>query len=296
MAPELPIALLARRQNGAIRREQLIALGLTAAEIRTRVARGQLHRIHRGVYAVADPSLLPLVRHSAALLSVGARGVISHRTAAAIWTLAATAAALIDVTVLGASARRREGIEIHRALTLDPREITTRHNLRVTTPARTLIDFAAGAPTPELEHALAEAYANRLINDNKLAAALKRAPTNHPGAARLNTLLRAQSGRALTRSERERRMLALLDRAQLPRPVVNQYLHGFLVDFYWPAHSLAVEFDGYNTHATRAKFDSDRKRDQILLAHGVRTMRVTDRQLLGEPIAVATRIAQAMTA
>ena len=89
-------------------------------------------------------------------------------------------------------------------------------------------------------------------------------------------------------------MLALIDQAQLPRPLVNVKVHGFEVDLYWPRHKLVVEFDGYTTHGTRPLFESDRKRDQVLAASGIGTMRVTDLQLTVEPIAVMTRIGQAI--
>jgi very-short-patch-repair endonuclease len=98
----------------------------------------------------------------------------------------------------------------------------------------------------------------------------------------------------MTRSDKERLLLRLIARAQLPRPLTNVRLHGFLVDVYWPEHGLVVEFDGWPAHGHRHAFESNRKRDQVLLAHGIRTMRVTGRHLGHEPIAVAARIAQAL--
>lgn len=98
----------------------------------------------------------------------------------------------------------------------------------------------------------------------------------------------------LTRSDRERRLLNLIDQAQLPKPVTNAPIHGYKADIYWPQHNLVVEFDGWRAHGHRLAFESNRKRDQILLAAGIRTLRVTDRQLEDEPIAVTARIAQAL--
>jgi very-short-patch-repair endonuclease len=71
-------------------------------------------------------------------------------------------------------------------------------------------------------------------------------------------------------------------------------LHGHLVDVLWPEQKLIVEFDGWGAHGHRLAFEKDRKRDQILLAAGYRVIRVTDRQLLDEPLAVIARIAQAL--
>ena len=98
----------------------------------------------------------------------------------------------------------------------------------------------------------------------------------------------------MTRSEKERALLRLLAQAQLPKPLTNVYVHGYLVDVYWPEHGLVLEFDGWSAHGHRLAFESNRKRDQVLLAHGVRVMRVTGRHLEHEPIAVVARIAQAL--
>ena len=47
---------------------------------------------------------------------------------------------------------------------------------------------------------------------------------------------------------------------------------------------------------TGGAFERDRKRDQRLVAAGFRVIRVTWRQLVGEPLALIARIAQALTA
>jgi very-short-patch-repair endonuclease len=98
----------------------------------------------------------------------------------------------------------------------------------------------------------------------------------------------------MTRSDKERALLKLIDAAQLPRPVTNVRVHGYLADAYWPAHKVVVEFDGWRAHGHRHAFETNRKRDQVLLAHGIRSLRVTDRQLEREPVAVAARIAMTL--
>jgi hypothetical protein len=66
-----------------------------------------------------------------------------------------------------------------------------------------------------------------------------------------------------TRSELEAWFLSLVRDAGLPEPLVNFSLtapdHARLeVDFYWPTYDLIVELDGWETHRTRAAFESDR--------------------------------------
>jgi predicted transcriptional regulator of viral defense system len=182
------VMVLSRRHNGAIAAEELERVGLTREAIRARVRRGRLVRAFHGVYIVGDPELMPLAKQSAALLSLGEDAVLSHRSAAAVWGLAEVDTQVIDVTIIGANRRRRGGVRLHRVKTLAD---TTHHsNLRITTPARTLIDFASQASTSELADAFGEARAKRLLTDAKPYAALKRAPRNHPGAAVVRAMLR----------------------------------------------------------------------------------------------------------
>ena len=69
-------------------------------------------------------------------------------------------------------------------------------------------------------------------------------------------------------------------------------LNGYKADVLWPQYNLIVEFDGWQGHGHRHAFEDNRKRDQIMLANGLSTLRVTDRQLTTEPIALVARIAQ----
>lgn len=60
----------------------------------------------------------------------------------------------------------------------------------------------------------------------------------------------------------------------------------------WEEQRLAIETDGEETHGTSMAFQRDRLRDQVLLAAGYRTARVTWSQVRDEPTAVVNRIAR----
>ena len=96
-----------------------------------------------------------------------------------------------------------------------------------------------------------------------------------------------------TRSELERRFLALVLDAGLPAPLINHRVGAVEADFTWPDHQVIVETDGYAYH--RAAFESDRARDQALTAHGFLVIRVTWRQLRDEPLRIAALLAQTLT-
>jgi very-short-patch-repair endonuclease len=286
------IVRLSRAQNSALTWEQLQAAGLTRGAIRARVRSGRLIPAFRGVYLTADPELVPLARPTAAVLSLEPDAFLSHRWSLAVSGLARADPQTIDVTVVGRNPGSRPGVRIHRVKHLHRDDIAEVSNVRLTSPARALIEFAAQASSSELADAFGDARAKRLITDAKLKAALGRVPSNHPGAAIVRAMLR--EGGTYDRSKAERIMRKLCRQAQLPQPLVNVPLHGFLADFLWPDAKLIVEVDGYGTHGDRQAFENDRRRDQLHVAAGYVVIRVTWQQLQNESLAVIARLAQAL--
>src|SRR5690606_15773158 len=109
----------------------------------------------------------------------------------------------------------------------------------------------------------------------------------HAGRPGTRRLLQAMGERPrLTRSEAEERFLVLIREARLPRPDANTMVGGHEVDFLWPEHGLIVEIDGFAFHSSRRSFERDRLRDAELTAAGLRVVRITWRQLTGQPLAV----------
>jgi very-short-patch-repair endonuclease len=276
-----------------ITRAQLIAVGFSQRSVDRRLARGALHRVFRGVFALGHPALQPLAAETAALLYAGDDCVLSHETAAAIWGLRRIPE-VVTMTMIGRHVREQSGLRIHCTLILDSRDVRLRHGFPVTAPARTLIDVAGREPTGVVERALNEARVLKLVTDPELHAAIERAPLR-TGVGLLRKLLESERGPALTRSELERRLRTLVQQGQLPWPLFNAPLLGFVVDAVWPAAKLVLEVDGYQAHGHRAAFERDRLRDQRLVAHGYVVVRVTWRQLVEEPMAVLVRLAEALT-
>jgi very-short-patch-repair endonuclease len=114
------------------------------------------------------------------------------------------------------------------------------------------------------------------------------------GAGALRSLLAEHGPDQITRSELEERFLTLCREADLPRPAVNTRVEAngttYEVDFFWRAHQLIAETDGWGPHHTRAAFEADRRRDADLLLAGFRVVRLTWRQITREPGAVAATL------
>ena len=166
-------------------------------------------------------------------------------------------------------------------------------DVRLTSPARTLIDFAADASYFGLERAVAEARVQKLLRDGELEGALARAGRRR-GTAKMRAYLRSEQGPAMTRSEAEREVRRLTRAARLPQPKANARVAGYEVDFLWPEQRVILEVDGYRYHGHRRAFERDRRKDMALVDAGYLVIRITWRQLTEEPFAVIAHIARAL--
>jgi very-short-patch-repair endonuclease len=290
MRPDRRIVTLAGQRHGIVTARELGDAGLSPKAISHRVACGWLVRRHRGVYLVG-PLEAPLSRAMGAVLAVGDGAVLSHRSAAVVWELLRPCEDAIHVTVRDRAPRHRAGIRVHEARTLAGEDTTQHRKLPITTPARTLLDLAATLTPREIDRAVEQAELRRLTTTDQLTHVVARS-RSHRGVAALRAAL--HPARQLTRSEAERRLLALIEAARLPTPAANTRVAGHEVDFLWPGQRLIVEVDGYAFHASRAAFERDRVRDADLQARAYRVIRVTWRRLTTEPEAVIAAIAAAL--
>ena len=289
---EQRVAALAARQHGVVTRAQLVHAGISPDGVDRRLAAGRLRSLARAVYAVG-PFVPPRAREMAAVLACGSGAVVSHRSSAAAWQiLPERARALVEVIVTRGHPRPR-GVRVHRVRVLYADEVTKRDRIPLTTPARTLFDLACSAPQRDLERALAQALSQGLTTAARVRELLARHPRRR-GTDRLRRLLAEGAHPVLTRSEAEDRFLELVRHVNLADPEVNAPVHGFEVDFIWRAEGLVVEIDGFAFHSSSTAFETDRRRDAVIAAAGLRVMRVTWRQMVDEPAAVMVRVAQAL--
>jgi Protein of unknown function (DUF559) len=272
-------------------RSQLVELGVSATTVDHWVRRSRLHVVHRGVYAIGHAALRVEGRRLAAVLACGRGAVLSHLGAAAHWGLLHSEQTRVDVTT-PRTRRAIPGIRLHSSRSLDARGTTSHEGIPITTIARTLIDLAATVPESRLERALAQAERLQLYDQRAIIDVIGRTNGHRGGGA----LARATAAEPkLTRSELEVTFRKLVRRAGLPEPLGNFILdapdHPRLeVDFYFPTHNLVVETDGWETHRTKAAFQSDRRKDAALTSAGLRVMRFTYEDVVYEPDTVVARL------
>lgn len=104
------------------------------------------------------------------------------------------------------------------------------------------------------------------------------------GAATLGGLMRDRPlGYLPPESPLEGDFLSVVGTARLEMPQRQVVLPGGRVDFYYPQYNLVIEGDGFTTHATRAQFQADRRRDKEHVAEGRRVLRFTWDDIANRP-------------
>ncbi len=275
--------------------EQLRAAGIGRHALAHRVRGGWLRQVYRRVYSLSGRQATLPGRCMAAALHLSGDGVVTGRAAAQLWgpldtTQTPTDEDPIDVLLVGRTAAPAPGIRIHRSQSLARQDVRRRDGIPAASPARTLLDLAGQLDVLELEAVLAAAARLRLVRAAELADVTARNPRAR-GVARLRALAEGAAAPRDTRSVYERRLLRLLAAAELPLPLTNVRVAGALVDGFWPELGLVLEVDGWRHHHQRDQFERDRLRDQIQVAAGHRTLRVTAWQIDHHPYALVARVA-----
>ncbi len=275
-------------------REQLYAVGYTRHAIQTRLRNGRLHRISRGVYAVGHTNLSLKGRWTGAVLACGPGAALSHRDAATVHGLLTVGSGAIDVT--SPSRRHVDGIRCHAARALHPRDVAVIDGIPVTSLERTLLDLAEASPPRQLHRALEQAQREDKLDRRRIEAMIVRNPGRHGIKALRGAVAELQDDPAWTQSELERQFRELSESRGLPRPAMNQYVEGELVDAFWRDHHLVVEVDGWRFHKTRRSFENDRRKDAKLVEAGWRVVRFTHHRVFHEPDGVAITLSRLLRA
>ena len=201
----------------------------------------------------------------AAVLACGAGAVLSHASAAVLWSLLRPVDGPVHVSLPSPNGRRRRaGIVVHRT-TFAPSELTRRSDISVTTPSRTILDIRRTLEPKLVRQATREAQHRRYKLDPRIRA-------------------------ARTRSDLEDDFRAFVRRQRLPPAEINVRVGRFTVDFLWRAARLVVETDSYEYHHGEVAFEDDHERDLALRRRGLGVLRYTGRQLEREPALIAAEI------
>jgi hypothetical protein len=275
-------------QVGVIARRQLVECGCRPHDIERLLRRGELVRVHPGVYVNhTGPPSWPQ-RAWAAVLALWP-AALCDRSA----LLDDAGEELIHVAVdRGRHVATPTGVRVHRMDRLDERVLWSCGPPRQRYEHAAL-DVAAAAPSEFAAFGvLAEACRTRRTTPQRLADTLANRPRLHRRAWLADVLADLAAG---TASVLERQYLRTVERAhRLPRAqrqVRAVARTGVVYRDAEYAGGLIVELDGRIVHNTIAQRDADLDRDLDAAVDGRTTVRLSWGQVVGRPCATAARLA-----
>jgi very-short-patch-repair endonuclease len=242
-----------------------LALGFSGRTISYMIARGELVRVHAGVYAVSYVRVEPVARAMAAVLACGAGAVLSHDSAAALWGLRRWP---VTPEVTSSKHVRRPNITTYRSTTLERADVRTQLNVPTVSAGRAIFDIASRLTDKQLTRATQDARHEGILKPDDLDRLLLRCP-------RLQQLV--DPSQNPTNSGFEDELKRWLTQHGLPIPIINATVNGYTVDAFYPEHKLILELDSWPYHKEYAQWRSDRERDGENLAFGGhRTFRIPE--------------------
>jgi hypothetical protein len=265
------IAETAFKQHGNITRKQLLKLGLSSSGIAHRIRIGQLHPVFRGVYAVGCPPITPLQRAAAAVLACGPNAALGYSSAMTLWGFWRHWDQPFEIVVTKGNPKPKR-ITVHRPRHLERRDITTQLGIRVTRPARTMLDIAAGRKEDQFKRDVNNALHSHYLTKGAIVDLVTRHP-RHPATPRLSWFVTTEGGP--TRSDWERMLPAFCAAQNLPEPKMALRTVGHTPDASWPQLGIVLELDSWEYHDTRFDFETDHVRDLDYQASDLLPVRLT---------------------
>jgi len=233
--------------SGAFTRAHVVALGYSAEEIRILLRRRRWVVLRRGVYVTAedfeaaksDSVQFHALQCAAVLLALSAPHVVAGASAARLHRFKFLNEPADEVVVLTSKplvhGLRRDGYLLRQA-PLPSEHVRVRHDLPVTSPARTLLDLAAELPFADAVVLADSALHKRVVRQAELEDVLGTSE-GRPGIEKARRSLRFADERAESPLESVSRVA--LHEGGVPTPqtqVVLDLPSGRRVrtDFFWP--------------------------------------------------------------
>jgi very-short-patch-repair endonuclease len=250
------------------------------------VRNGRLLIAYPGIYVPPGQATVPLVRIRAAAAWVGRDAVLIGWAAARLtyWS----GCPLPGITFAQTTTRRRARGEVSFERWAIPLELTvTVSGMRVTRPNLTAVDLAATELGGE---AIDVGLRTRTATLQEMWEAFA-ATRGRPGNRQRRRLL--MESRESPWSEAERNLHRLFFRERVTGWAANVLVEGYYVDVLFASEKLIVEVDGRSTQGTRAAFEADRERRNVLELAGYLVLNFTWQHILGRPEWVLDCIARA---
>lgn len=263
--------------------EELRRVGCDRSRLTRMRKQGWLTQLFRGVHLVGRsvPTRDELER--AGVKACGAGAVLSHRSAGVRWGVLRWYRGPVEVTAPTRRVRRAR-LRTYEAK-LDPRDVTMKDGVPITTLARTLVDLAMVLDAHAVDIAVHEAENLRRLRVRKVDEAIDRAGARRAGLPALRRSLdRRRPNAGGLKSELEKKFHRFLHRHGFPPSEHNKLFElggGDIteLDVFFRDAGVGVELDA-GPHRTSDRFHGDRRKDRRMKAiHRVTVLRVTHRDV-----------------
>lgn len=257
-------------QFGVVSRAEVLRF-LSVKQLERRLASGLLKRVFPRIYRAAGAPDGWRQRVEALSLWAGPKAALSHRTAAALYGFTHFKEGPLEVS-LTSQRRVPEGVKVYRVGSLRKKDVGEAGGLRATSVERTLLDLSVKCDRYTMRATIDEALRTKATTLDDLRRALKHSK-RRPGVPGLRELLHEfDGGDGPGESELEEVMFALIESAELPKPVRQKTGQTgdrrVRVDLLFETHGVIIEGDGYASHSGVDAFEADRERDNLLTASG----------------------------
>ncbi len=221
--------------------------------------------------------------------------VVSHRAAAALYTLPGGRTDVVEITCPRWRRARHDGIVVHESRVLGDGDRTLVEGIPCTTVERTLFDLAGHGRPRTLDLALDAALRLELTSLSVLLTQAERlAKRGRKGSALFKSALAERSpADTLPESAPERLLATALVRQGLPSPslqhIVRDLDGSFVarVDLAYPEHKIAIEYESFQEHTGKVALVRDSARRNVLTALGFTTLTATAADLRDDAQALA---------
>jgi hypothetical protein len=284
---------LAARQGGYVRRDQLIAHGLSSSAIDRRITEGSLLPVIPGVYQVfPSDDHIDLMRGAVLALP---KAIVSHQSAAHLLRFPRLPVLVPTVVVASHTTHRFPGVTVRRCDDLIRSDIVRVDGLPVTNTTRTAFDLAGVLKFKEFD-----AIGESLVMADRLDLAQLAEMTDRlsrkgkPGCRAAKDFLAIRAGGDLRATVLERKGRGILSTAGLPAPI-PQYPIPWdprrRFDDAYPCCKIAIEWDSRAWHGQHAAMTADRRRDREAAAHSWVLLRFTWEDIRDRPDEIVKTIA-----
>lgn len=294
------IAARAARSFGLLTRNELHELGLTDHQIRVLCAKGAIHQVHPGVFAVGHLALSRLATLYAAARAGGPRGLVTGRAAAELWDATRRPARRILV-VTPMRHRPLAGVDLLESTTLHPEDVANRRGVPTASVPRMLIDAAGTATVEQLCNFLHEIDFHH--PGVYCRSDVDRCTDRNPNRAGLGRVKRAtvlhDAGSAGTMSSLEAVAVGVLSSAGLGGfevgVVVATADGSKRLDLFYREEGVCVELDGNGHGRVRTRFE-DARRDALLRPLGILVVRASEHEILHDHPVLVAKVAATLAA